>query len=188
MSLEMPIQSGLGGSSHLTAEQLGDLLAAVAPASAGDGSPMASAEAHLLSCEKCAAEFASLRESLTLFRQACTAYADDELHRLPRLPMPARPLFSPALDPVYWVAAAAVFLAALLPVQMLHQRSLRPRPPATARIAETPAESDEALLEDVSREASASVPAPMQALADPTGGVSSIVIEPSVQNSEQRKD
>jgi hypothetical protein len=52
------------------------------------------------------------------------------------------------------------------------------------------AESDEALLEDVNREESASVPAPMQTLADPTDSVASTSadIETSIQTSDQRKD
>jgi hypothetical protein len=51
------------------------------------------------------------------------------------------------------------------------------------------AESDEALLEDVDRELSASVPAPMQALADPTGEDSAQPpMQSATQTESQRKD
>jgi hypothetical protein len=87
------------------------------------------------------------------------------------------------MQSTYWVAAAAVVLAAFLPMQMLHRRALQPAPAFSVAVADSPVESDEALLEDVNREASASVPDPMQALVDPTSSV-----DASVSTSAQRKD
>lgn len=175
------------GEGHLTEEQFGELIAASAKSTATDSDP---AEAHLRSCEQCAAELAGLRECLSLYREASTAYADRELRRMPQVKLPVRrPLLFPASAPAYWAAAAAIFLAALLPMQTLLRHPAQPAP-AAAKIAPSAAvasESDEALLDDVSREESASVPTPMQALEDPTASSTS-AIEITNQNSDQRKD
>ncbi|MDP9049232.1 MAG: hypothetical protein M3O31_00705 [Acidobacteriota bacterium] len=162
--------------SHLTEEQFGDLLASTVSPELG------SAEAHLLACDQCAAELASLRESISLFRQASNAYADNELRRLPPVALPARGILSPALVPTCWAVAAAIFLTAILPLQSLRQHPLHAAPAVSAGISES-AVSDEALLEDVDNYTSATVPSPMQALADP--GFSSTITN---QNSDQRKD
>jgi hypothetical protein len=87
--------------------------------------------------------------------------------------LPARSFFSPALSPTYCAAAAALFLAAILPIQSLHQHALRVAPAVSAVATEGASQSDEALLDDVDRYTSASVPAPMQVLADPAAGISS---------------
>jgi len=184
MTPQLTLLPGIADRTHLTGEQFGELLAG----STATNSPASSAaEAHLLACEKCAAELATLRESLCLFRQASNAYADSGLQRLPQMTLPARPAVSTTLEPAYWAAAAALFLAALLPMQMMRQHPLRPVPVASVNAPGQPVESDEALLEDVNREVSASVPTPMQALADPTAD-GSAGIETSIQNSIQRKD
>lgn len=177
------------GEGHLTEEQFGELLSASAR---GPAANSLLAEAHLQSCEQCAAELASLRECLLLFREASTAFADNELRRMPQVTLPARrPMFLPVVEPGYWVlAAAAIFLAALLPMQVLRQHTVQPASAVAASTSSATAESDEALLEDVNREESASVPAPMQTLADPTDSVASTSadIETSIQTSDQRKD
>ena len=174
------------GSSHLTEDQFGELLAASTRTAASGSS---ATEAHLLSCEQCAAELASLRESLSFFRQASNAYADNELRHLPPVSLPARHIFSPAFAPAYWAtAAAAFFLSALLPMQMLHRHAFQPASGIVAGIPDRPVQSDEALLEDVDSEISASVPTPMQALAVPTDDVASVDIDSSDSTSTQRKD
>jgi hypothetical protein len=165
---------------HLTEDQFGELLSASTKTALHTVTPV---EAHLLDCEQCAAEMTSVRNSLSLFREASTAYADDQLRNLPPLQTPARPARTLALWPAYWATAAAMLLAALLPIQTLRPHPTSPAPTATATVAERPAQSDEALLDDIDRELSASVPTPMQALADPTAGT-----EASVQNSTQRKN
>ena len=161
---------------HLTEEQFGELL------SASPRGTVSSAEAHLAACDRCAAEFARMRDSLSLFRQATTSYAGKELRPLS---LPARPLF-PAAERVWWTAAAALALAAILPMQTLRQHTQRPAPSAVsaqAAVQDDTAETDQALLEDISDVSSASVPTHMQALADP------ISTNPtSTQNSPQRKD
>jgi hypothetical protein len=171
---------------HLTSAQMETLLAP----SATD----AAAQAHLLLCPACAAEIAHLRDSLALFRSATTAHADRELQSLPPIPIPNRGLLFPTLQPTHWFAVAATLLVALLPLQTLRPRAIQSAP-AEAYVADT-TQSDAALLDDVDREASASVPAPMQALADPTatGDTDTVSIQAQTpdpnpsQYPAQRKD
>jgi hypothetical protein len=169
---------------HLTEVQFGELLDASANKADRTLTP---AEEHLLVCEQCAAELATLRESLVLFRGATSAYANDQLRNSAPIPVPARPLFSPVLRPMYFAAAAVLMLATFLPVQMLRQRSQRTAQQtasgAATDIQTYATESNEALLDDVDRASSASVPDSMQALADPTANN-----DLSVQKSNQRKD
>jgi hypothetical protein len=169
------------GTGHLTEDQFGELLAM--PTRAADSAP-GPTEAHLLACEQCTTELTGLRESLSLFRVASNAHADSELRRMPQVTLGARGALSPAIVPTWWMAAAAIILAAILPMQSLRQHSVRPAPAVSATVSDSSVESDEALLEDVDRATSASVPAPMQALADPTDGISSSAIN----STSRRKD
>ena len=155
---------------HLNEVQFGELLDGSAKKADRTLTP---AEEHVLICEQCAAELATLREALMLFRGAITDYADDQLRNAPPVQIPAHPRIAPALRPMYFAAAAALALAALVPLQMLHQRSQQaPQPvPITSAAVDVQTyatESNEALLDDVDRAASASVPDSMQALADPS--------------------
>jgi anti-sigma factor RsiW len=165
---------------HLTAEQLDQLLSNSAAGSA--------AEAHLLLCEPCAAELANLRDSISLFRQASSAHASRELSNLAPLSLPTRSLLFPALQPTHWFAIAATLLVALLPLQTFRNRPLQTAPASVATMADATQQSDAALLDDVDREASASVPAPMQALADPSGDSASVTLQTTNQTPDQRKD
>ena len=153
---------------HLTEIEFGEILSGCTRAQDFAPTP---AEKHLLTCEECAAELESLRESLMLFREASTAYTRAELRRIPPVVLPARPAILAALRPIY-LAAAALALAALLPMQLGHQRSRAARHPAASTAVgggsqHYATESNEVLLEDVDQAASASVPEAMQALADP---------------------
>lgn len=168
------------GHTHLTEDQFGELLADVTPAAESNSSPV---EAHLLLCAQCASELATLRESLVLFRHATSDYADNQLHRIPRITLPSRRVVSPILEPAWLVAAAAIVLLAILPMQISRRHPLQPLNPSAAAVANYPSQSDEALLEEVDRDTSAAVPAPMQALADPTTSLST-----PTQSSAQRKD
>ena len=184
---------------HLTSDQMSDLLAcALSPRGQNacgdldiDAAAAACAEAHLLTCTACAAEFASLREAFDLFREASTAYADQELARM----QVSRPAFPPVPanraipQGLVWLAASVILVAGVLPLELRWQRpEAAPISVATTASAHT-AESDEALLEDINRELSASVPAPMQALVDPTGDSDSAqAIEPDSQNSTDRNE
>jgi hypothetical protein len=196
---------------HLTPEQLDALLAPAAtvpsnavilaqpespylPLPSSATATETDARAHLLACPQCAAELARLRDSLTLFRDATTAHADQLLRRIPRVTLPSRS-YRPALESAYWVTAAAMGLAVLLPIKALRQPSLQQPLASTAGIAQADAQSDEALLDDVNRDISASVPASMQALDDPTGASpisaqasSAASDETPAQTPDQRKD
>ncbi|HWB33178.1 MAG TPA: hypothetical protein VG714_08410 [Acidobacteriaceae bacterium] len=173
-------------STHLTEDQFSELLTGAAPP---DGSVLSMAEEHVLHCEQCAAELDSLRESLSLFREASTAYANEQLRRMPLVHVRVTQVHRPLLRPMLLAAAAALLLAAFVPMQML-LRSASPAPVQTVRhtlpaesVQRYAVESNEALLEDVRRATSSSVPDAMQALADPTAGVDLVQ-----QNSSQRKD
>lgn len=101
-------------------------------------------------------------------------------------------MFTHRLVPAYWVAAAAMFLTALFPLQVLRRHMVR-TPAAemastTASNTAASAQSDEALLEDVNREVSRSVPASMQALDDPTDDATAVSSESSDATLNQRKD
>jgi anti-sigma factor RsiW len=172
-------------SNHLTEDQFGELLSQPKGVRTSETTL---AEAHLSICEQCADELATLRESVSFFRQASSAYADNELRKLPPLHLPVRPAHVLTLQPTYWAVAAAIVLAAFLPIQTVRQHPLQPGPAATAAVADRPVQSeDEALLEGIDTEISASVPSPMQALVDPTGGASGDIAS-SVSTSTQRKD
>jgi len=176
------LSPGHASAAHLTDERLATLLAAKPGRCNGDE---AVAEAHLLSCERCATEFGELRESLSLFRETSVACANTVLagrtagrHR--EWVVPAR---SPhPVHPAFWVAAAAMLLTAvLLPMQL--RRHAVPSSIAMNH-AVSSGESDEALLEDVNRDLSASVPSPMQALVDPTGGDDSALLLTPIPTSD----
>ena len=170
---------------HLNKQQMAELLAATPHElrQSTANSDVAALQNHASECATCAAELARMRESLDLFRDASTAYADAHMKRIPAWQPPARRTF--VLQPVYWAAAAAALLVAgIIPLQMATHHS--PQQPVQAPLTatgqpNTPAESDEAFLESVNRELSESVPTPMAALADPTGSSTQ-----ASQNSTQR--
>jgi len=163
---------------HLTEEQFGELIAGA--------SANPAAAAHILTCQQCAAELDQLRESLSLFRQASTLHAAGELRRMALAPVPWRGILSPATQRAWLATAAAVaFLVALLPVHQQRRASMQHSSAVAADAPGLSAESDEALLDDVDRDVSASVPAPMQALADP-GAVN--LTNSALNASDQRKD
>jgi hypothetical protein len=175
----------LGNDPHLTDDQFAALLASPGGSPGGND---AAAEAHLVSCELCTAELDGMRESLSFFRDASVACANtvyaDQVEGKPREWVVAarRPQL---LHPAFWAAAAAMLLTAvLLPLQLHRQAAAVPfASNATAQGATSTRESDEALLEDVNRDLSASVPAPMQTLADPTGGEDSALLLTPIETS-----
>jgi hypothetical protein len=176
----------LGNALHLTDDQFAALIAEASGVHFGDD---AAAEAHLVSCELCTAELNGLRESLSIFREAgvaCanTVYADRAAGKSREWVVAAqRPRL---LHPAFWAAAAAMLLTAvLLPLQVRRQAAaVSFASNATAQGATSSRESDEALLEDVNRDLSASVPSPMQALVDPTGGEDSALLLAPAETSD----
>jgi hypothetical protein len=163
---------------HLTHEQLCDLILAERSLPREDestddlkfGSDIV--QAHLRACPLCSAELTSLRDSLSHFRDASVSYARQEFAQSYAHKSSIAPPHSYLSQPLYWTAAAVVFVAALFPLSMHRQRSITHGVTATLSSPQT-TESDAALLADIDQEISADVPAPMQPLADPTAGVAS---------------
>jgi hypothetical protein len=163
---------------HLNEQQIAELLSA-SPREVREVPELAEAQTHAAVCADCAAELARMQESLALFREASTAYADAYMRNLPAFQPPVR---RPFLQPAYWAAAAAaVLLAAMVPAHLHDPEQAVQQPIAVAVQQAPPSESDEALLESVNREVSESLPSPMAALADPTGSAAQVS-----QNSTQR--
>jgi anti-sigma factor RsiW len=165
---------------HLTHEQLCDLILESVPP---EGSKSAALFDHLRTCPLCASEFANLQSSLSLFREAANSWSGQAFAQMQSMPLPERPKRL-ALSRAYWaLAAAVVFLAAIIPFTV-HPRH-QPPSLSTATVT-TPvhtAESDEALLEDIDQKLSAPIPSPMQPLADPTAGATA-----AQSSSTQRKN
>jgi hypothetical protein len=161
---------------HLTHEQLCDvLLADSSLPSAGADHETDVVDQHLQACLICAAELKSLRDSLSHFRDASVAYSRQEFaHSYARRSSIAPP-HSVLSQPLYWAAAAVVFVAALFPISLHQQQSAaRSAAKAAAAVSSQTAESDEALLSDIDQKVSADVPSPMEPLADPTDSTTSL--------------
>jgi anti-sigma factor RsiW len=163
---------------HLTHEQLCDVILA-------DSSPLPLrssdqefdiVDQHLRACLICSAELKTLRDSLAHFRDASVSYARQEFAQSYAQRSSIAPPHSVLSQPLYWAAAAVLFVAALFPVA-LHQRSIvHPAVNSAVVSAQTSnsgSESDDALLADIDQKVSADVPSPMEPLADPTDGTSS---------------
>src|ERR1700726_640745 len=135
---------------------------------------------HLRACLVCSAELRSLRDSLFHFRDASVSYARQEFAQSYAQRSSIAPPHSYLSQPLYWAAAAVVFVAALFPLSMHRQHPTPPVAQTTASSLQT-TESDEALLADIDQKLSADVPAPMAPLADPTAGTTS-----TTSTSDQR--
>jgi hypothetical protein len=135
---------------------------------------------HLRACLVCSAELRSLRDSLSHFRDASVSFARQEFAQSYAQRSSIAPPNSYLSQPLYWAAAAVVFVAALFPLSMHRQHPTSPVAQATASSLQ-PTESDEALLADIDQKLSADVPAPMAPLADPTAGTTS-----TTSTSDQR--
>ena len=135
---------------------------------------------HLRACLVCSAELRSLRDSLFHFRDASVSYARQQFAQSYAQRSSIAPPHSYLSQPLYWAAAAVVFVAALFPLSMHRQHPTPPVAQTTASSLQT-TESDEALLADIDQKLSADVPAPMAPLADPTAGTTS-----TTSTSDQR--
>ena len=165
---------------HLTHEQLCDLILADSSLRPNDDSDVV--EQHLQACLICSAELKSLRDSLSHFRNASVAYARQEFAQSYAQRSSIAPPQSYLSQPLYWAAAAVLFVAALFPITLhQQQRSAAARSAVTATVAPPQAESDEALLADIDQKVSADVPSPMEPLADPTDATTS-----ATSTSDQR--
>jgi hypothetical protein len=167
---------------HLNHQQICDLLLSGTSETASATPAQQSQELHrehLHSCLICSSELELLRSSVTGFRALSIVVADRALARRPltasSAPLDARRgvrFISPAF---FWAATSLVF-AVVLPLS-LYRSHLNPflkhgqtpvvvsTTPAAIHTVASSALSDEALLESINQDLSASVPSPMQPLA-----------------------
>jgi anti-sigma factor RsiW len=165
---------------HLTHDQLCDLILADSQHRLNDDSDESDVvEQHLQACLICSAELKSLRDSISHFRDASSAFARHEFAQSYARRASIAPPHSYLSQPLYWAAAAVLFVAALFPITM-HQHSATTSA-AKATTVSSQTESDEALLADIDQKVSADVPSPMEPLADPTDGTTS-----TTSTSDQR--
>ncbi len=163
---------------HLTHEQLCDLLLADSSfPSESESSSESTANsdvlhAHLRACLICSAELSSLRDSLSHFHEATVSYARQEFAQSYTRQSSIAPPHRYLSRPLYWGAAAVVFVAALLPLSMHRQQAATNDAAAVTSISPQ-AESDAALLADIDQKISADVPSPMEPLANPTAEATS---------------
>jgi predicted anti-sigma-YlaC factor YlaD len=149
---------------HLNEEQLYTLLDAPANDAPASVTP---AQQHLRECAHCRAEFAELQASLAGFRHLTTSLAT---------PPPALRHTVPAPKLTFHMFSrhgiAASFATALLllgvSLSVVHPHRNALTPPATNVTSEVASSlSDEALLDGINRDLSASVPPSLQPLALP---------------------
>jgi hypothetical protein len=164
---------------HLTHEQLCDLILADSSLRPNDDSDVV--EQHLQACLICSAELKSLRDSLSLFRDASVAYARQEFAHSYAQRSSITPPHSYLSQPLYWAAATVLFVAALFPITFYQQQRAAAHSAVTATVAPPQTESDDALLADIDQKVSADVPSPMEPLADPTDATN-----PTPSTSDQR--
>jgi hypothetical protein len=136
--------------SHLSSEQLECAL---------HGSPSREVSLHLAACAQCTEEVDELREALGNFRVAAMASAERHyrLAATPAAPTARR------LPRMAWAAAMSALLLSIAAPIGLHRRTVTAR--VAADVAERPAVSDEALLNDIQNDLSSSVPSPLLPLA-----------------------
>jgi len=169
-------EEGHAASRHLTHQQICDLLFA-SQSGAADANLDSEYEAHqqhLDACLICASELSLLQTSVSGFRDVSIALADRALARQTRSSLLSTRQSSSYFTPAFFWAATGILFAAVLPIGLLHQDLnpfLKPHSVAPAATASSVApvhtvESDEALLEDINQDLSASVPSAMQPLAD----------------------
>jgi len=174
---------------HLTHEQLCDLILADSslPLEGEFQNELESDDdlvhEHLRACLICSAELRNLRDSLSHFRDASTSYARQEFAQSYAQRSSIAPPHSYLSQPLYWAAAAIVFVAALFPLSMHRRQPASPAIATAVSVSPQTMESDDALLADIDQKVSADVPSPMEPLADPTAGAAS-----TTSTSDQRNN
>jgi len=175
---------------HLTHDQLCDLILAD-PLFRPEGDSFESrptndneiVEAHLRACLMCSAELKSLRDSLSHFHDASVSYARQTFAQSYAQRSSIAPPHSFLSQPLYWAAAAVIFVAALFPLTMHRQHPITRTTVTATSTASGTTESDDALLADIDQKVSADVPSAMEPLADPTAGTTSVT-----STSDQRSN
>jgi hypothetical protein len=176
---------------HLTHEQLCDLILADSSPRPESESPESDSQttsdvihAHLRACPVCSAELKSLHDSIAHFRDASTFYARQEFAQSYAQRSSIAPPHNLLTQPLYWTAAAVVFVAALFPLSMHRQHPVSPATSSAGSASVQTIESDEALLADIDQKVSADVPSAMDPLADPTASSAAV----STSAADQRKN
>lgn len=171
---------------HLNHEQLCDLLIASRESDAHllTSPDLERSREHVTQCAICAGELDTLSQSLLLFRSTAHAWASHAwqnqaiaVNRNAASASHGSRLFR-QLRPALWgAAAAAAILAVALPLHFQHRLTIPASPQATiiAPVAQSTAQSDEALLEEINQTLDSSVPTPMQPLANTSASQSSNV-------------
>lgn len=145
---------------HLTEAQLYNLLDAADPAAG-----TSDAHQHARTCTACATELASLRRSLTLFREASTHLAQHYTPtRLLERPAAARTGFFTIPRAAWGAGLVAAMALCTASVSMLH-KPVVPVIPVAQQAAD--AQSDDALLNSIDSDLATSVPPSLQPLDVP---------------------
>jgi anti-sigma factor RsiW len=145
---------------HLTDEQIAEFLSAYPDQSAG-----ALTQQHLLQCPHCQSEVAALRASLGNFRTAATNLAAAEMPSLTERPVvaPSRSFRRNA-----WAASLATAAAMLaISAALVHPNTpVRHDTPVAVATPFAPV-SDDALLDGIQQDLSASIPPSLEPLSVP---------------------
>jgi hypothetical protein len=194
-----PTEDGLAASRHLTHQQICDLLLATQPVGTEvSAEPQQEAhQQHVDACLICASELSLLRTSVTGFREVSVAIADRALARQTRSTLLPVERNTRTLTPAFFWAATGILFAAVLPLSLFHHNvnpmlKAHTAPTTVATSAPSPTttvESDEALLEGINQDLSASVPTAMQPLAgsiaDNSAATTSSSYSPYLKNEKE---
>jgi len=129
--------------------------------------PSSEAEAHVASCRGCEEELAEAREPLALFRSAVVAWSEGQPVGRISVAEEKRGLRGWTL--VNWMPVASVAFAMLVLAVFVSGGGSSFRNNEAPKIAQTPAVSDTALMEQVDQEVSETVPDAMAPLTDLVG-------------------
>jgi hypothetical protein len=163
----------MNSQSHLTHKQLCDLVIAspLDPEAAADDT----VHTHLHSCYTCMAELTALTGTLDQFQTVAHTVTGREFNVQPRAKISLLAARKPAfrwMQPLSFALAIALLVAVALPFTLTqHHPAIAPQQAHIMAPVAAPAAnaiSDEALLEGVDQDLSASIPDSMQPLADPT--------------------
>jgi len=169
---------------HLTHEQLCDLLLSGHSRDAWvlSSPELDAARDHIDECKACSDEFATLSESMQLFRSTADSWSSQKWsHQSLVNASTLKPVTTGSrlggifARPLVWAASAALAIAVVVPFT-LHRADDNSEDasvnPPVVRSNTMAAQSDEALFEEINQTLSSSVPSPMQPLADPTARAS----------------
>jgi anti-sigma factor RsiW len=161
---------------HLTEAQIYDLLDLSSPARPDDA-----ASRHLDTCPRCRAEFDALRDSLSNFRLAATNISLTHVpFRRAVVETPSSPSFVNRSRILWASGFATAMLAVAIVIPAVRNVPTTPKSPVVAaNTTMLEAESDEALLRDIDRDLSTSVPTPLEPLTGTSSSGSTSTSNPN---------